>query len=252
MSMDPNKWVGTLPFAKVESNQKKYELDSNRWITTLPKINYNNSSINKKNSFKKYYVTTILFVVGLIFVSVMKNETRNLQKEINNLQASIKTLKSDIHQTTLDHYFITSPENISRLAKEHLGPNLIFYRKSQIRQLNKNKNIAIASEKAELEKDFNEMVKDKKSEMKLIFAKKIKAKKTELVKLQELYTKPESIPKELKLRVAKTIEAKKQELNELKKLYSEPKSIITSKKMQHWAGLQIVKVFLGIPIVPGK
>ena len=38
------------------------------------------------------------FIIGLIFVSLIKNETRNLQKEISNLQASIKNLNLDLHQ----------------------------------------------------------------------------------------------------------------------------------------------------------
>ena len=82
--------------------------------------------------------------------------------------------------------------------------------------------------------------------------KKLKQKKTELAKLQKLYSKPEEIPKELKLQVAKKIEVKKNELNKLKRIYSEPESIFKSKKMQKWAGLQVVKIFLGIPIVPGR
>ena len=88
--------------------------------------------------------------------------------------------------------------------------------------------------------------------MKLIFAKKIEAKKTELIKLQELYSKPEELPKELKQQVVKKIKAKRNELTELKKLFSEPKNIITSRKAQQWAGVQIVKIFLGIPIIPGR
>ena len=45
------------------------------------------------NSVKKYSLLTILFVIGLIFVSAVKNETRNLQKDINNLKASIDIIK---------------------------------------------------------------------------------------------------------------------------------------------------------------
>ena len=41
----------------------------------------------KDNSIQKYSLVTILFVIGLIFVSVIKNETRNLQKEIDKLEA---------------------------------------------------------------------------------------------------------------------------------------------------------------------
>ena len=45
--------------------QEKYNLDSSRWINTLPKINKSNPPI------KKYFITAILFVVRLIFVSVL-------------------------------------------------------------------------------------------------------------------------------------------------------------------------------------
>ena len=37
MSMDPNRWVNTIPFIGSKSNQEKYKLDSKRWINTLPK-----------------------------------------------------------------------------------------------------------------------------------------------------------------------------------------------------------------------
>ena len=130
----------------MDNSQENYKLNSNRWINTLPKINGDNSlnpnkwintlpKKNENNSFKKYSVITILFIVGLIFVSIVKNETRNIQKEINNLKASIRNLKLEFHQTSLDHEVITSPENITLLAKEHLEINLFPYKKSQIRHL---------------------------------------------------------------------------------------------------------------------
>ena len=89
----------------------------------------------------------------------------------------------------------------------------------------------------------------KTDEIKLRITKKIETTKTELKKLQELYSAPEKLPDEIKLRVVKTIEIKK---NELKKLYSNPYGIFKSKKARNWVGLQVVKVFLGIPVVPGK
>ena len=167
-------------------------LDSNRWVSTLP-------TTNKSNSIKIYFLIAIMFVAGLIFVSVIKNETKNLEKEISNLLASINTIKLDLHQATLDHEVITSPENVSRLAKEYLESDLVSYKKYQIKQLNKKEKIPVKSEKTQFKKSLKETVKDKKSKIKLIFAKKIKAKKTELAKLQKLYSKPKEIPKELKL-----------------------------------------------------
>ena len=263
MSMDPNRWVNTIPFIGTKSNQEKYKLDSNRWVKTLPKkdenililsnaINSNSNSNSNSRSGKKYSLTMIGFVIGLILVSVIKNETRNLQKAISNLQTSINTLKLDLHKTILEHEVITSPENISRLANKYLELHLISYKKSQIKQLSKKRKILVKQEKAEFKKGLKKTIKGKQSEVKLILTKKIEAKRTELAKLKELYSRPEKIPKELKQRVAKKIKAKRNELSQLKKLFSEPENIMTSKKVQQWAGLQIVKIFLGIPIVPGR
>ena len=51
------------------------------------------------------------------------------------------------------------------------------------------------------------------------------------------------------MQVAKKIKKKK---TELKKLYSSPKEVITLEKAQKWVAVQFVKVFLGMPIIPGK
>jgi seryl-tRNA synthetase len=79
--------------------------------------------------------------------------------------------------------------------------------------------------------------------------KKIEKKRTEIRKLQELYSRPETIPDEIKIQVAKKIKKKK---TALKKLYSSPKEVITFEKAQKWVAVQVVKVFLGMPIIPGK
>ncbi len=256
MSMDPNRWINTLPFTNKEFDQEKYKLDSNRWVNTLPGKDENalilSNAINsnpKSSSGKKYSLTIIGFIVGLILVSIIKNETRNLQKEISNLEASINTIKLDLHQTVLEHDVITSPENISLLAKENLESDFVSYKKSQIRQLNEKKKITAKLEEKKYQKALkkkNKMVTDK---VKLRVTKKIETTKTELRKLQQLYSEPEKLPGEIRVQVAKKIEIKK---NELSKLYTDPYNLFKSKKTQKWAGFQIVKVFLGIPVLPGR
>ena len=235
MSMDPNRWVNTIP-----------RKDDNTLILSNA-INSNPKS--KSSSAKKYSLTIIIFVVGLILVSLIKNETRNLQKEISNLQASIDTFKLDLHLSTLEHEVITSPENISRLAKEYLEPNFSFYKKSQIRQLNEKVETLAKLEEKKDKKIFKQKNKVETDEIKIQVAKKIKTTKTELRKLQELYSSPKKLPSEIKFQIAKKIETKKEEL---KNLYDDPYAFIKSKKAQKWVGLQVVKVFLGMPIVPGK
>jgi len=223
-----NKWISSLPKINNKFDEKANQLDNYRWENTIAK---KNTKKNTYGSVKKYSSIAILFVCGLLLVSAVKNETRNLQKEINNLKASINLIEFNLDQATLDNEVITSPENISQLAKEYLDTDFIFYNKSQIKSLSK--------------KDDENAITGIKSKV----AKKIKEKKNELKKLQALYSKPEKIPEEIKTTVAKKIEEKKAEL---KNLYKSPKDAITHKKAQKWAAIQVVKVFLGIPIVPGK
>ena len=80
-------------------------------------------------------------------------------------------------------------------------------------------------------------------------AKKIEKKKTEIRKLQELYQNPESIPNEVKMQIAKQIREKK---IELKNIYSSPKDIFTLERVGKWGIIQIVKVFFGMPFIPGR
>tara|TARA_Y100000588_G_C14058418_1_gene840317 strand:+ start:113 stop:814 length:702 start_codon:yes stop_codon:yes gene_type:complete len=231
-----------------EDKNDNFNLNSNRWIETLPgykKIPLKIETVSGekiKKTGNKYAVTAVLFVAGLIVVSAIKNETRELQKEINSLRTSINTLKLNLHQVTLDHEVITSPENISKLAKENLETEFKFYKKSQIKNLNDEPDLSIESKINKEEKKFPSSVKIK-------IAKRIEKKKMEIKKLQELYSKPETIPEEVKIQIAKKIKKKKLELNNI---YSSPKKVITEERAQRWAVVQVVKTFLGIPIIPGR
>ena len=231
--INKERWINSLPKINTEFSKTENQLDHERWVDTIPKI-------NTYNAVKKYSLMAILFVCGLSFVSVVKNETRNLEKEIVNLRASNKVIKFNLGQAILDNEVVTSPENISRLAKEYLDTDFISYKQSQIRQLNGNKTTI-----AKLKKENNNLPK----KIKLRITKRIEATKTEIKKLQELYSKPESIPGEIKTQVAKKIEEKK---NVIKNIYNSPKDAITLERAQKWAAVQVVKVFLGIPIIPGR
>ena len=118
--------------------------------------------------------------------------------------------------------------------------------KSQIKQLNKEiekfaKLNVIKKEKID-KKNFSTNIKTK-------VTKEIEKKKTELRKLQALYHNPKSLPSEIKSQVATEIENKKKEL---KNLYNSPKEVITLDKFGKWGAVQVVKAFLGMPIIPGK
>jgi len=220
----------------MKNDDNKSFLNPNVWVNTLP---------NRNNSTKKYSTTIVLFIIGLIVVSAIKNETKKLQKEIYALQSSINKLKVTLHQATLEHEVLTSPENISKLAKENLDNNFKPYKKSQIKNLNKKQNLFSNSTK----KQNKNIVKENFENTKKNMIKKIELKKTELKNLEKIYNEPKKIPGEVKSKLSKKIKIAK---SELKTLYSNPGSSVKNKKVQKWLGLQVVKAFLGIPVVPGK
>lgn len=228
--INSEKWIGTLT-SKKKFNQPESAADPQIWINTVPKK-------NSHGIFRKHFFMTSFFVMGLILVTIVKNETRNLEKKLNNLKASVSTLKFDIHYAVLDHEVISSPENISNLANKYLDLNLITYKKSQIKNLeaiHKEKSIVIN-------------VKHKEN-IKKHLTKKIIEKKDKIKSLQQIYSKPEEIPKYIKKGITKKIGTTKTKIEET---YSDPKKLIISAKAQRWATIQVVKVFLGIPVIPGK
>jgi len=240
--INKEKWVRSLPAINNFSEEDINQLDHNKWVSTISKKNVH-------NSFKKYTFCAILFVCGLLLVSALKNETRNLQKEINNLEASVNDISFNLRQAILDHEVITSPENISNLATQYLDANLTTYKKSQIINLNaevENLNKEKITAKNKIDKKINKnLTKTIKNEI----TKKVEKKKTEIRKLQELYSNPEKIPEAMKTQVVKKIEEKK---IEIKNIYNSPQDVLTLERIRKWGVVQVVKVFLGIPVIPGR
>ena len=174
--INQDRWISSLPGKNTRSSNTTNQLDHDRWVNTIPKK-------NTHNSFQKHTLMTILFVCGLLFVSVVKNETRNLQKKINNLETSVNVIKFNLDQAILDHEVITSPESISLLAKEYLDINLVSYKRSQIKQLNdETKNFTkinkIKKEKINKKKEKNLSANIKSKVINEIDKKKEKDKKT--------------------------------------------------------------------------
>jgi len=240
--INKDKWISSLPKTNSNVIDEANQLDHDKWINTIPKK-------NTYYSTKKYSLLAIFFVCGLLFVSIVKNETRNLQKEINNLEASTNVIKFNLGQAMIDSEVIKSPENISRLAKEYLNDDLEFYKKSQIKNLNEKSKKLISVNKIKKNKNNKKKIKDLSANIKFQVAKRVEKKKTEIKKLQEMYGDPESIPGEIKTQVAKQIREKKVGL---KNIYNSPKDVFTLERIGKWTVVQVVKVFFGIPIVPGR
>ena len=67
MSLDPNKWLVTIPKKKDPSDREIYSVDSNKWVDTIPKP-------KKTNKLGLYSIVVSFFIFGIVFVSVVKNQ----------------------------------------------------------------------------------------------------------------------------------------------------------------------------------
>ena len=73
-------------------------------------------------------------------------------KNGKKLHDQINEYKYNLHQATLEHEVITSPENISRLASEHLESDFVYYNKDQIKDLNNSEENIAQLEDANIKK----------------------------------------------------------------------------------------------------
>ena len=216
--INEEKWLRSLAIVKPDLKEAgSGELYSDT-IEAIPKK-------NTYSSIKKYSLVAILFVGGLLFVSAIKNETRSLQREINILHASISEIKFNLNQALLDNEVMTSPENVSRLAKEYLEDDLKTYQKSQIQKLNN------------------------REEEKRLIEKHTEKKMSKIPNFGVSYSNYRSVPIKVKTKIVKKIHSTQ---TEIKKISDSPESIFKSEKAKRWATVQVIKAFLGIPVIPGK
>ena len=247
--INQDKWIDSIPKTIIKFNEEANQVDRYRWVNTIPKKDTYNNVATHNNVAWKYSLVVVLFVCGLLFVSAVKNKTRNLEKEINSLRTFNNVIKFNLDQAILDNEVITSPDNISLLAKEYLNIDLVSYKKSQIKHLSGENEVFTKVNKIKKEKINMKNTKNLTDSIKAQVVKKIEKKKTEVRKLQELYYNPKSIPKEIKTQVAIQIEEKK---NEIRNIYSAPKDIFTLERVGRWSVIQVVKLFFGMPIIPGR
>ena len=71
---------------------------------------------------RKIDLATIIFLFFLIITSIIKNQTRILEKELYKLNKKISFQARDINESQLDFYFLSSPAQIEKKI-EILGQN---------------------------------------------------------------------------------------------------------------------------------
>ena len=65
----------------------------------------------------KIILPIIFFLFLLIITSIIKNETRKIEKRIVKLNEQIILKEKDINESELDFYFLTSPAEIEKKVK---------------------------------------------------------------------------------------------------------------------------------------
>tara|TARA_B000000532_G_C18525815_1_gene259279 strand:+ start:128 stop:463 length:336 start_codon:yes stop_codon:yes gene_type:complete len=65
----------------------------------------------------KIFISIVTFSLLLIITSIIKNQTRELEKKINNLNKIIFLKEIDFNETQLDYTYLTSPLIIENKIK---------------------------------------------------------------------------------------------------------------------------------------
>ena len=80
---------------------------------------------------KKYIFLVSFFIFGIFFISIIKNETRDIEKNIRNINTKIFTLNTELHEARLDYNYLSSSANISILSEKVFKDELNFYNSKQ-------------------------------------------------------------------------------------------------------------------------
>ena len=62
----------------------------------------------------KIIIPTIIFLFLLIITSIIKNQTRIIEKKLYKLNKTIILKEKDVNESQLDFYFLTSPAEIEK------------------------------------------------------------------------------------------------------------------------------------------
>ena len=65
----------------------------------------------------KIIIPIIIFLFLLIIISIIKNETRVIEKKLSKLNKQIILKEKDFNESELDFYFLTSPAEIEKRVK---------------------------------------------------------------------------------------------------------------------------------------
>ena len=66
----------------------------------------------------KLIISICIFSTLLVVTSVIKNETRIIEKKIYKIDRKILKIGKDLHETQLDYFYVSSPGYLSKKIKQ--------------------------------------------------------------------------------------------------------------------------------------
>ena len=84
----------------------------------------------------KNIILFLVFIFFLIFTSLVKNNTRSIEKNLLTLRYDILKLNSQIEEAKLELEYLTTPENIKVLSENYFDDDFQYYNMSDIKVLN--------------------------------------------------------------------------------------------------------------------
>ena len=99
---------------------------------------------------KQYIFLIFFFIFGIFFISNIKNETRDIEKNIRNINTKIFTLNAELYEAGLDYDYLSSPANLLILSEKIFKDKLNFYDTKQFSYI--DLEVINNNQKAELTK----------------------------------------------------------------------------------------------------
>ncbi|OUX54333.1 MAG: hypothetical protein CBE47_01095 [Pelagibacteraceae bacterium TMED287] len=81
---------------------------------------------------KKLFVSLAIFSIFMVFTSIIKTQTRLIEKNINSNKRSISLLENEIYESQLDFYYLTSPDYLEKKIIEYSNDEYLSIKFSEI------------------------------------------------------------------------------------------------------------------------
>ena len=88
----------------------------------------------------KNAIFTFIILSLIIFTTLIKNSSKEIDKEIFKLEEDISILKNELEMLKLEHDYLTSPKKLTELQKLYFEEELINYDLSKFGEIIINEN----------------------------------------------------------------------------------------------------------------